>query len=260
MIRREEADATWCIHQAAHAHIAGQIAEHWIGGDGKELSPRAELLLAATFHDAGWVKAERRPRINTQGLPRTFTEMDLDEHFDIWRSSIEAVFDMNRYAGLLTSLHCAALYEQRLLYLDDPAADRMRIRAFLDARYHWHTDLIAVLKDHPRYALAVEPEQLSDNLRLLQVWDYLSLMLCASPVFEQAVDDVPLATGHRGTLRLAANGPRGMLIDPFPLDAPLMLWLDARQVIGAPFGDDAALQKALDDVPYRPLVFEIRPA
>jgi hypothetical protein len=47
------------------------------------------------------------------------------------------------------------------------------------------------------------------------------------------------------------------VIDPFPLDGPLTLWIDARQVIGGPFADDAGLRRALDDVPYRPLVFEV---
>jgi hypothetical protein len=257
MIRREESDSTWCIHQAAHAYIAGQLAEHWVGDGRLALHPRAELLLAATYHDAGWASAERKLRINAQGQPRTFMEMQLDEHFTIWRDGIESVFNLNRYAGLLTSLHCAALYEYRLRALDDPPADRTRIRAFLDGRSAWQDNLIADLKDHPRYGRAVEPERLADNLRLLQVWDYLSLMLCMSPVHEQILDDVPFGGGQRVTLRMAANGSRGMVLDPFPLDAALTLWIDARQVIGGPFEDDAALQHALDDVPYRPLVFEV---
>ncbi len=257
MIRREEADSTWFIHQPAHAYIAGQLAEHWVGDGGAVLHPREELLLAATYHDAGWVHAERQPRINVQGQLCTFTEMQLDEHFSIWQGSIEAMFSLNRYGGLLTSLHCAALYEQRLRYLDDPPADRARIQAFLAARYTWQDGLIAALKDHPRYALAVEAEPLAENLRLLQVWDYLSLMLCMTPVHEQIIDDVPLGSGQRATLRIAANGTRGMVIDPFPLDGPLTLWIDARQVIGGPFTDDAALRRALDEVPYRPLVFEV---
>jgi hypothetical protein len=257
MIRREESDSTWFIHQAAHTYISGQIAEHWVGDGSLTFNPREELLLAATYHDAGWVSAERQPCINRQGKLRTFTEMDLDEHFMIWRGSIEAMFSLNRYTGLLTSLHCAALYEQRLRHLDDPPGDRARIQAFLDERHTWQDNLIAALKDHPRYGLAVEPERLAHNLRLLQVWDYLSLLLCMTPVHEQTIDDVPLCDGQRSRLRIAASGTRGMVIDPFPLDAPLTLWIDARQVVGGPFENNAALQRALDDAPYKPLVFEV---
>ena len=257
MIRREESGATWVIHQAAHAYLSGQIAAHWTGIGDQAQHPRDALLIAAYHHDAGWVKNEQQPRINLHGQPRTFTEMDLDDHFTIWQDSIEAVFVQNRYAGLLTSLHCVALYEQRLRYVDDPPADRARIEAFLEGRYTWQDNLIAALGDHPHYSLAVQPDHRVTNLRLLQVWDYLSLLLCMGRVHEQSLDDAPVAGGRRVSLHLAASGPRGMTIDPFPLDGPLMLWIDARLVVGAPFDDDECLRRALAGVPYKPLVFEI---
>ncbi len=259
MIRREESGTTWVIHQAAHAVIAGQIAEHWTGTQNMTLAPRDALLIAAGNHDAGWIANEHTPRINAKGQPRTFTEMGLNEHFAIWEHSIQSVFAQNRYAGLLTSMHCTALYEQRLRFVADPPGDRAQIEAFL-ARWHaWQDALINALKNHPLYALAVGPQPLADNLRLLQVWDYLSLVLCMSPVHEQALDDVPLGNGARGDIDIAGNGERGMTLDPFPLDQPLRLWIDARQVIGGPFESDEALQFAMKDVPYKPLAFEITP-
>jgi len=257
MIRREEADTLWLIHQAAHAYIAGQIADHWIGSGTMDITPREELLLAATYHDAGWAAAEQRPHINADGLPRTFTEMDLLDHFSIWQHSIEAVFVQNRYAGLLTSLHCTALYEQRLQYVADPPEDRAHIQSFLETWHTWQRKQIAALTDHPRYGSAVNAPRLGENLRLLQVWDYLSLLVCMSTVREQTLEDIPLATGERKTLRAAASGPRGMALDPFPLDQPLTLWIDARAVAGGPFESDDALRGVLADIPYRPLVFEI---
>lgn len=259
MIRREEGEMTWVIHQAAHAFIAGQIAQHWTGTDGMTISPREALEIAAFNHDAGWIAAEQHPHINADGQPSTFTEMPLGEHFSIWESSIESNFAQHRYAGLLTSLHCTALYEQRLRFVADPPDDRARIEAFMIKRRVWQDALIASLKSHPVYAVAVEPQALADNLRLLQVWDYLSLLLCMSPVHEQSLDDVPLANATRGDLDIAASGQRGMTLDPFPLDEPLTLWIDARQVIGGPFADEAQLGAALADVPYKPLAFEINP-
>ncbi len=259
MIRREEGDTTWVIHQAAHALIVGQIAHHWAGSNGMTISPREALLIAAFNHDAGWFANEQHIGINADGQPRTFTEMPLDEHFDIWERSIESTFTQHRYAGLLTSLHCSALYAQRLRFVADPPDDRARIEAFMIRRRVWQDTLIDALKSHPVYAVAVEPEVLACNLRLLQVWDYLSLLLCMSPVHEQALDDVPLGKGRRGDLDIAASGLRGMTLDPFPLDEPLTLWIDARQVIGGPFADDAHLRAAIAGVPYKPLAFEINP-
>lgn len=257
MIRRVESDTVWVISQTAHAYIAGQIAGHWIGSGKMAPTPREELLIAAYNHDAGWTVPDQQPRINAEGQPRTFTEMDMDEHFDIWRRSIEAVFVQNRYAGLLTSRHCTALYEMRLANFPDPPATRARIKAFLETQHAWEDKLIATMHDHPRYALAVEPDCLAENLRLLQVWDYLSLLVCMSTVREQMLEDVPLDDGKRGVLRLASDAPRSMLIDPFPLDQPLTLWIDARQVNGGPFADDTALRHTLAGTSYRPLVFEI---
>jgi len=260
MIRREEPDSIWLIHQAAHAFISGQIAGHWIGQGTSTLSLHEELVIAATNHDAGWARAERSPQINPQGQPRTFTEMDMDDHFGIWTDSIQAVFVQNRYAGLLTSLHCSDLYEKRLRFLADPPPARSRIHAFLEERRAWEKQTIAALSSHPRYALAVEEQALLCNLRLLQVWDYLSLVVCMRPVHEQTLEDVPVGGGERVLLRIAGNGPRGMTLAPFPLDRPLTLWIDARQLPGVPFDSDEALRRALDGVPYKPLVFEIGPA
>ncbi|MBN2305046.1 MAG: DUF3891 family protein [Anaerolineae bacterium] len=257
MIRREEPGEVWLIHQAAHAYIAGQIADHWT--DAQQLPLREELLLAAYGHDAGWAAAEQQPRINIQGKPRTFTEMDLDEHFTIWENSIQAMYAQNRYAGLLTSLHCTALYDQRFRFLGDPPGARRRIQTFIAERRAWEKALIAALTDHPRYNVAVQNGSLADNLRLLQVWDYLSLLLCMSHVHEQVVDDVPTPNVARGAINVAANGPRSMTLTPYPLDQPLTCWIDARQVLGSPFETDTKLRQALDGVPYKPLVFEIGP-
>jgi hypothetical protein len=185
--------------------------------------------------------------------------MPLDVHFAIWEQSITAVHKQNRYAALLTALHCLALYEMRLKFLADPPEDRARIEVFMTRWRVWQEQLVAALTDHPRYGLYVQPDVLARNVRLLQVWDYLSLVLCMSSVFEQTLEDVPLDDNHRVTVQIAGSGQRGMALDPYPLDAPLTLWIDARQVLGGPFADNASLQAALVDVPYKPLVFEIGP-
>lgn len=223
------------------------------------LEPRADLVLVATTHDAGWVDAERQLGLNEQGIPRTFTEMPLDDHFVIWTNSIESVAYQNRYAGLLTSRHCTALYEQRLRFVADSPEEKVRVRAFLAHWQNWQAGMIAALADHPYYASAVQPDRLAENLRLLQVWDYLSLLLTMSVVHEMVLDDIPLNFGVRGTMQVASQGQRGMMLDPYPLDESLAFWVDARQVIGGPFDSESDFQAALADMPYQPLHFEISP-
>ncbi|NLE51192.1 MAG: DUF3891 family protein [Chloroflexi bacterium] len=259
MIRREESDSMWLIHQAAHAYVAGQLAEHWVGNGSMPITPREEVILAAYAHDSGWAAAEQAPSINRYGQPSTFTEMGLEEHITIWNRSVETVFAQNRYAALLVSLHCTALYEQRLRYVDDPPAQKTRIREFVADRHAWEQRLIAALAPHPRYGLAVQPAQLALNLRLLQVWDYLSLLVCMGPVFEQTLEDVPLEAEERAILRVAANGPRGLAIDPYPLDQPLSVWIDARPIVEGPFGSVEAFRERLAEMAYKPLMFEFEP-
>ena len=116
--------------------------------------------------------------------------MDMDDHFGIWTDSIQAVFVQNRYAGLLTSLHCSDLYEKRLRFLADPPPARSRIHAFLEERRAWEKQTIAALSSHPRYALAIEEQDLLCNLRLLQVWIICRWLVCMRPVHEQTLEDV----------------------------------------------------------------------
>lgn len=259
MIRRHEGSATWLITQGAHAYIAGQIMAHWVGSGVLQPEPRDEIVLAAYTHDAGWSAFDQQPTINAGGQPRTFTEMTLDDHFAIWERSILSVFDQNRYAGLLACLHCLDLYDQRLRYLDDPPDDKARIQGFFDRWTIWKDHLIHALTDHPRYSLAVQPATLAQNARLLQVVDFLSLVLCMGPVHEQSLENVPRTPGTTDLLHVASGGPRTMLLNSFPLDAPLQVWIDAKQVFGGPFESDAALQATLNETRYRPLVFEIAP-
>lgn len=259
MIRREESESMWLIHQAAHAYVAGQIAEHWVGNGTLRLEPREELVLAAYAHDTGWAEAERCPALNRYGQPATFTEMGLEEHLAIWQRSIDCVFAQNRYAALLVSLHCTALYEQRLRYVDDPPTQKTRIREFVGERHRWENSLIAALETHPRYGLAVQPDHLALNRRLLQVWDYLSLLVCMGPVFEQTLEDVPVGEHERAILQVAANGPRGIALDPYPLDQPLAVWIDARQCTEGTFESVDAFRNKLAETSYRPIMFEFAP-
>ena len=253
MIRREESESMWLIHQAAHAYVAGQIAEHWVGNGTLRLEPREELVLAAYAHDTGWAEAERCPALNRYGQPATFTEMELEEHLAIWQRSIDCVFAQNRYAALLVSLHCTALYEQRLRYVDDPPAQKTRIREFVGERHRWEDSLIAALETHPRYGLAVQPDHLALNRRLLQVWDYLSLLVCMGPVFEQTLEDVPVGEHERAIL-VVANGPRDCA-NRIRRSAAV---IDARQRAkgrssrSMPFGTSWRTS-------YRPIMFEFAP-
>src|SRR5262249_61842355 len=75
------------VGQPAHAWVSGQLARAWGNARFGELEPRAEVCLAAEQHDLGMATWERRPTLNPKtGLPRSFMELTLDEHLEIWWS------------------------------------------------------------------------------------------------------------------------------------------------------------------------------
>jgi hypothetical protein len=48
-----------------------------------------------------------------------------------------------------------------------------------------------------------------------------------------------------------------MMLEPFPLDEAITVWIDARQVAG-PFQNQADFQRTLAETPYVPLAFELK--
>lgn len=258
MIRRHEPGAIWLIHQGAHAFLAAQIAAHWTGLGADAL--REELILTAAVHDAGWTSAEQPPTLNPDGLPRSFMEMPMRQHMQIWRSSIESAFAQNPYAGLLTSLHCTALYAARQANETDAPEDAAAIAEFVAERRGWEEALAIDLRDHPRYSAGAAEGMLAESLRRLQVWDYLSLLACLGPEQDTHLDDVPLADGCRRPLHVTPGEGRQVVVDPFPLDMPLEVWIAARRLPDATFAADDALAEALVEVPYEALHLTIRGA
>ncbi len=145
----------------------------------------------------------------------------------------------------------------RLNAWNDPPDAREDITAFLESQRRWERGLIAELHDHLRYGAAVTNERLSENLRLLQVWDYLSLLACMGPRQVEMVPNVPFEPGKRVPIQVEPSGMRTIRLEPFPLDGPLTVWLDARRLRGAPFDSEDALQNALDGAAYEPLALAI---
>ena len=114
MLLRPDGDAVIAIGQPAHAWLSGQLARAWGNERFGAVEPWEEVCLAAEQHDAGMAAWERRPTLNTgTGLPRSFMELTLDEHLDIWHSAAPLVLSQSRYAALLVSMHGTALYERR---------------------------------------------------------------------------------------------------------------------------------------------------
>src|SRR5262245_1577286 len=132
MLIRREPDRVIAIGQPAHARISGQLAAAWGNERFGELTPRDEVLLAASQHDIGWPAWDDEPELNPEsGLPYTFVELPLSTHLRLWTQAPRFALTQSRYVALLVSMHGTALYEMR--DLDALAGDdAQRVRTYLD--------------------------------------------------------------------------------------------------------------------------------
>ena len=235
MLLRPHGDAVIAIGQPAHAWLSGQLARAWGNERFGAVEPWEEVCLAAEQHDAGMAEWERRPTLNPQtGRPRSFMELELDEHLEIWWRAAPLVLSQSRYAALLVSMHGTALYERRNLERLSPG-DVDRVRAFLDGQRDLQERLLA--------SLGADRAAVRRNQRLVWTWDSLSLgllldwapfELSAVPVADGEVD---VAVGH-GTL------------DPWPFRmARITVRCEGRRLEGR-FDDEEAMRQALAAAPW----------
>src|SRR5258708_40237023 len=113
MIIQEHGDHLILIRQTDHAVLSGYLARESGNENFARPEPLESFQLAATEHDNGWNERELQPRIDpVTFLPYSFMSLPTEEHIDLYQRGIERVVKVDRYAGLLVSLHCAGLYDR----------------------------------------------------------------------------------------------------------------------------------------------------
>lgn len=262
MIRRA-LDGHWlCISQPEHARLAGAMAEAWGRPPFLPPVPRTEVLQAVAEHDNGWAEWEAAPGLDpAAGGPFHFTEMPVADHLAIWRRGVQRMLEQNPYAGLLVSMHGAALMRFRL----DPAArtpdaERAAVRTFLAEQERLQAALRQGLAMRSRYREAVASARLTANFRILQFLDALSLLLCCGAGERQTFTAVPLGEGQRRTEIEFTPDAEGATLTPYPFSAdPARLAATGRLLPSTPLPDLAALHAAWGEAPERSLTFTLRP-
>jgi hypothetical protein len=235
VLLRRDGDGVVAIGQPAHAWVSGQLARAWGNARFGAVEPYDEVCLAAEQHDVGMAAWEGRPTFNEQtGLPRSFMELTLDEHLEIWWSAAPLVVPQSPYAAILVSMHGTALYERRDLARLEPV-DADRVRAFLAGQRELQGRLLT--------ALGADPQRVRRNQRLIWTWDSLSLALLLDwPPFE--LEAVPTADGEIGV------AVRDGTLDPWPFTAPrLTVRCEGRRLAG-PYADQDAMRAALAAAPW----------
>lgn len=261
MIRRA-LDSYWlCIGQPEHARLAGAMAEAWGRPPFLPPEPRIEVLQAVAEHDNGWGEWEAAPALDpAAGHPFHFTEMPVADHLVIWRRGVQRMLEQNPYAGLLVSMHGAALMRSRLEKgARGPEEDRAAIRTFLAEQERLQAALREGLATRPRYREAVTRARLTANFRLLQLLDALSLLLCCGGTEPQTFTAVPLGEGVRRTDLQFTPEAAGAHLKPYPFTAdPARFSVTGRLLPAGRLPDPPALHAAWGRAPERGLTFTLR--
>jgi len=245
------------VTQPDHADLAGQFADHW-GGAVARPDLFGSLVVAAYLHDVGWEAYDRRPRLDEDGDPVDFRGMPADPWVPLYEDGIDAVVELDPYAGLLVSLHGAGLRNRRYGLSPEwpetpPAFERFvereqqRQRQLLDglltaddregrqrnrsdpARALSTADDATLSAMHDPDRVPEDPDgRLWDDYCRLQAWDALSLSFCItdSPPGYGQVGPVPTADGSE-TLSITRadagedqnpDGSGVFTVDPYPFD------------------------------------------
>jgi hypothetical protein len=238
MIRRDEISAsgpTWTlIAQREHARLAGELAAAW-DLTALDEALRATLVWAAHHHDDGWDDWDQHPQLDPQGRPIAFREMSVDDSNRIWADSIGTARRHSLLAGYLVACH----------FLDLRATGTGGALPASCQFTGQYGPLAAEWLDQWRASAEGRSVGAANAVRAvacLQLFDWLSLLLCCGPIGANVV--LPRDVAGRAC-ELSATDPWHLSLEPWPLQVPaLRLSTTARQVEARRYRDVHELQQA----------------
>ena len=267
MIIQEQGDHLILIRQTDHAFLSGYFARE----AGNEIfvrpEPRESFQLAATEHDNGWNEWELRPRIDpVTFLPYSFMSLPTQEHIDLYQRGIERVVKVDRYAGLLVSMHCAGLYDRTRATMPGFSAKYVKaqeapvVNDFLQRLRLQQLRLKVDLRGDPATKDFADEKRLQANAQRLEALDRLSLYFCLGPREGATIDAVPADyRGREVDWDLQPDGINGATLEPYPFRRdPLEISILARRIPKRRYADDLELQKVLALAPYFGQKFTLR--
>jgi hypothetical protein len=188
------------------------------------------------------------------------------EHIDLYQRGIERVVKMDRYAGLLVSLHCAGLYDRTRATMPGFSAKYVKaqeaplVSDFLQRLRLQQLRLKVDLRGDPITKDFSDEKWLQANAQRLEAMDRLSLYFCLGPLQPATIDAVP--ADYKGTevdWDLQPEEDNGAALEPYPFRRdPLEISILARKIPKRRYADDLELQKVLAQAPYFGQKFTLR--
>jgi hypothetical protein len=267
MILQERGDQLLLIRQTDHAILSGFFAREWGNEVFKRPEPFESFCLAVGEHDNGWRDWELEPVIDPKTrLPYSFMSIPTAEHVALYQRGIERVVKVDRYAGLLVSMHCTALYDRARATLPGFSAKYVKsteshlVNDFLQRLKLQQLRLKVDLRVGPGTKSFAEEKSAEINARLLEALDRLSLYFCLGSLGEVTIDGIPLnGDGVDVDWELRPGGETSVSLTPYPFRrSPLAVSILARQVPRRLYGDDLDFQKTLARMPYFAMNFTLR--
>lgn len=230
MIVQVREDRLWMIEQHEHARVSGEMAHRWrMEGAALPFS----WVQAAVLHDMAWIEEDRAPRFDAStGLFHDFVRFPPERRLGVYAEGLSRLLEVDPYAALITGKHYLSLVRGR--------ADEA-YRAAEKARE----------EEARRRLPPLSEEDVEGALKHLRIFDDLSLFLCMTPpgveegtlpFWMKAENMESLPDGRQWGLSWWNEGE--LLMDPFPFEEPVELWIRVYEVERGPFASEEEAQKA----------------
>src|SRR5436190_3752713 len=256
--RVHEEEGIVVVSQPAHAWVAGQIARHWGNETFGHFTPDADVYIAASLHDIGYLNWEQSPGFNAKtGLPYTFLDLSTEMRLTLWRRSIEKMMRYGRYPALLVSLHFTKLCQKHRQF-ESPQEFEVE-KKFLHEQAELQRTLVTSLQNDFYYGSAASDENIERNARLVSVWDWISLSLLIGFEDEQEIAKVPCAGGEL-TMRMRVTD-HSVRFDPWPFESEerIQIVCEGRHLLKT-YTDERKMHEALRAASPITLKFDLVPA
>lgn len=244
MLRRATNQGEILMGQPTHAWVSGQMAAGWA----EAFEPRAEILLAAEQHDAGWTQWEQQPSFNAKtGLPHAFLEMETADHLAIWSDAGLALEPTSTLAALLVSRHGTGLYER--FHTVAQVQNEPEVLAYLQREKKSQRRLIERLRAGTGWGEWVSDEALDRASRLIGAWDWLSLIVCMNESARGEVTDVPWGA-ERIDLEVNRVDETRWRVSPWPFVGGELTVVAEGRIMAQRATNEAEMRAMLDAAAY----------